>query len=286
MGFTNLRKLYPGGISKQWNPYGPGKSPVFCDSVLDFSKADQFANAELTIYLKVWLDPVKSMVGTIRDAAGREFEVLDWTPADDFPGWRRRVADAANKTWDNKLLLIPPKRYDGLDWTGPTGVWQPLVRCRFVFLIGDPSYHHAHVKVVQPKSRPDDAQFGVHSLLWSIDSSSELPKVHNTLGEINRVAACHEVGHLLGLPHIGKITTVKNCRWWTDHNDNACYAAEDPNPLLANNIMGLGMQVTEFNALPWKKEFCKHVNQDETWGKLDPDDLLATTTLSQAPKKR
>jgi hypothetical protein len=281
MGFTPMRTLYPGGISKRWNPHDKGEgapNPVVCDSVLDFREVDKFTNAVLTIYLSVWFEPVSSSVGKVKDSDGVVFEVLDWTPADDFPGWCRRVADKVTRFWDDKLLLILPERYDGLDWKGRTGgVWQPLVRCRFVFLVGDATYFHARVKVLQFKSRPDDAQFRSHSRLWSIDMSAELTKVHKTLGDITQVGACHETGHLLGLKHVGKLTTVKGCTMLTDHWEAACYGKEDPNPSVANNIMGMGMQLSGYNALPWKQEFCKHANQDETWGKLDPDEVMGTT---------
>jgi hypothetical protein len=290
MGFTSLYELYSGGVSKQWNPHDLGDlrpDPVVCDSVLDFRKVNETTNAELTIYLKVWLEPLNSNVGKIKDGDGIEYDLIDWTPVYDFPGWCRKVVDRVSLAWDNKLTLILPKRYDGLDWTSPTGgVWQPRVRCRFVFLIGDPAYYHCRVKVVNPRYPKDSSTvFRVSSRLWTDETIAVLPQTTAALGAIDQIAAAHETGHLLGLPHIGKVTTVKACYSWTDQNANACYAAEDPNPSLANNIMGCGMDVSPFNAMPWKQEFCKHANQDDFFG-LTPNDLTATADLTLGPMKR
>jgi hypothetical protein len=290
MGFTPLRKQCPDGISKWWNPHDKGErlpNPVICDSVLDFSKVNGTTNAELTIYLKVWFEPVPSNVGKVKDCDGNEFAVRDWTPAMDFPDWCRRVTAAANKTWDNKLILSLPERYDGMDWQGPGGTWRPQVRCRFVFLIGDSKYYHCRVGVVVTEPHPQGLEFRSHSRLWEhvIAYEMESSSMFSPHGRITQVSAAHEVGHLLGIPHIGKLTTVKNCTAFTNGNDLACYGKDEPNPSLANNIMGLGMQVTEFNGRPWKQELCKHANRDETFRGLDPDELWCSTDLTKGPTK-
>jgi hypothetical protein len=291
MGFTPLIKQFPGGLSKFWNPHDQGArrpDPVVCDSVLDFSKVNDTTNAELTIYLKVWFVQVPSTVGKVKDTNGNEFAVRDWTPEMDFPGWCRRVTDAVNKTWDNKLILSLPEKYDGMDWAGSGGVWRPQIRCRFVFLVGDPSYYHCRVQVVVSEPHPEGLDFRSHSRLWEhvIAYEMESSSMFSPAGMITQVTAAHEVGHLMGLPHIGKLTAVKNCTMWTDGNELACYGKDDPNPSLTHNIMGLGMNVTEFNGRPWKQELCKHVNRDETFGGLSPDELWCSTDLAKGPTKR
>jgi hypothetical protein len=286
MPFTNLRKLHPGGVSKQWDPHDRGEnlpSPIVCDSVLDFSKVNETTYAELTIYFKVWFEPLSSSVGQTMDGNHNWFKVLDWEPQMDFPSYGPRVAQAANETWDNKLLLTLPERYNGLDWEGKGGVWRPQVRCRFVCLIGDPTYHHAHVQVAHVEHAENWRNC---SRRWSHWAATEKPRETQALGWIPQVPGVHELGHLMGQPHIGELTSVQGCHLWTSTGAAACYAAEDPNPLLASNIMGCGMQVSAFNALPWKQELCKHANQDEWSGHLSPGELTATTDLSKGPTRR
>jgi hypothetical protein len=274
------------GESKFWNANAKDKdqpipNPVICDSVLDMTKANATTNAELTIYLAIWFEMHTTAMGKLMDGGKPPFEydVRDWAPADNFPGWCEKVRDEAQKAWDKKLTLTPPARYDGIDIDVGGVTYRPNVSCRFVLLIKDAKYFHAKVKVGIVLPRADGAPFTAKSHLWTKEKAG--PKtVRTVIGPIDQVSCAHEVGHLLGLEHIGYITKVKDCDMEARKPEpgadpKACYGTTDPK--FASNLMGSGMEVTEHLALPWQQEMCKHANRKESFGQLKPSEWTATT---------
>ncbi len=275
MGFTKIT-----GISKHWNPHQDiGKdipNPVICDSFFDMTKANATTNAELEIILHVWFEMYTTAEGKLKDGDGELFDVQDWTPADDFPGWCVKARDESNKAWDDQLTLIPPSKYDGIDVDVGGVTYRPNVRCRFKMMLGSSKYHHCHVKVAIPKPHPTVPSFKVSMRMWTKDKVTYTVGHRTIHGIMGQVTCAHETGHLLGLQHIGRVIQVKDCNMKTGVGTPKCeYAVNDPRPEITSNIMGSGMEVSEHNALPWQQEMCKHANRNETFGKLDPSDWTA-----------
>jgi hypothetical protein len=293
MGFTKITT-----VSKFWNPKDKGEGipkPIICDSVFDPTKASATTNAELTIYLKDWFQDYKSAMGQIQDGKNVLWDVRDWGPGDNFGGWCQDVRTYANEAWNDRLTLIPPKRYDGIDVNIGGVTYRPNVRCRFELLIGDSSYCHAKVMVAIALPQPGK-EFKTRSRVWNKDKSNILTprQIHPPQMVFTaQRSSSHEIGHLMGLQHIGRVVEVAGCVCPDDRSsDKECigqdsceYGIYDPREEIWGNIMGAGMTVSEHNALPWQQEMCKHANRHETFGTLDPNEWTATKVDFVAPRK-
>jgi hypothetical protein len=77
-------------------------------------------------------------------------------------------------------------------------------------------------------------------------------------------AVAHEVGHLIGLPHVGDFRNHHSCRKAIQDdpkggaNHNSCY--EGPSHADTENIMGSGDLRATWNAMPWLIRLFQHTN--------------------------
>jgi len=253
-------------VASKYN-HGPCYNAAAYDSMLIPKPG---ANAELTLTLKIKLTPLDPDVhgSDIKDGNGDNYAIRKWDPNELFR-FKREALRQANATWNRQLCLIPPHDFDTFDYPVGAVPYRPNVKC-VLNCIESPSFH-AEVKLARLKydydapipiisiffSKRNNGSFRSHSLLWDnfdIGVRSESVEQPNS-EDIEHWTVPHEVGHLLGLQHIGGVHRLRSCvdaRKTSKGEPSQCYADAKDAPLwMARDIMGVGKVVHACNAGPW-----------------------------------
>lgn len=179
------------------------------------------------------------------------------------------VKALAEAVWDNtNLCLVPPKDYDGLNWPPHRPTHRLNLDCRFQIVTAT-SRADAH-DVVQC-TRIDESSKKQFIRSWmnagaregAFDSGDIPPAMlsKNSMGigsvayTSHRNTIPHEIGHALGLPHVGVLTNFSGClegaKASPTEGTNVSMCYKGPAPDDANNIMGSGWKISVHNSLPW-----------------------------------
>lgn len=266
--------------------------PAYYNTALTMDDASATQNAKLTIYLRVLMVPAPLQMHPLADVpdpsapGGTRKARVEYVPVDDkntvfrtvklrewdartgeFDRFRDAVEAQANTFWDNtQLCLIPPADYRGLDWPAQRPTHKLNVDCRFEVVRAN-SLKDAH-RVIYCKcvDEPHDV-FTLRSNMgtsYGVLDSGDLNGNYvwsNQLGVGGTpapvwVSYCvpHEVGHALGMPHVGVQSGQRACLdamagKATDMGPTQCYLGATPVDSL--NVMGLGTLIAPWNGLPW-----------------------------------
>lgn len=128
-----------------------------------------------------------------------------------------------------------------------------VIACRFEALLTSASNAHYSLNatyLVDATGNPVPAVQGSRYILRSNDANIDS-------GDVYGPTVAHEIGHRLGLPHIGQITENAACigTIFTHHsfyNMNAAACYESTVSDLSNNIMGGGFDIDWRDAVPWR----------------------------------
>lgn len=223
-----------------------------------------------------------------------------WTSPWTWPEWGQFIHTAALQAdmWNNKFWLVPPPSFTDFDITfgmPPKQARRPNIRCALEvdFNAGEDAHRiinvaHLDTRLLIGGTR-DAGTFRSDGLFY--DSLDGVPWVFpygNGPGQPPRhYVITHEIGHAIGLDHIGAIQKKPLCMYAVasyemgiDYHPNVqggldsfyCYGyAQGIN--VVGNIMGAGDQFTVENAKPWQWAMM-HLRQryDEAWKAvtLDP----------------
>lgn len=224
------------------------------DATLNTCKTDKYNNAELTITLNLAFKQINPANGQAKgdyhdygDPRRPKRKIDRWTKSA-WQKWKFDFVNSAQKYWHGKFWLV--NNFALYDYTDDNVKYIPNIWCKFDLVGKDASSgfkHHHLIEVV--KLNKAEKWFGSHSNLYDSLDSQPVKKGTDSKGTaIIQRAHVHEVGHLLGLPHVdvGK----PHCPTNSNTNLSPCYGVLDNDKY---SVMGQGMQLREKHADPWRE---------------------------------
>ena len=280
--------------SETWS-YKPAAGPVVTerfkgklfDSYLG-KNSHPTQNHSLKLYLRVNLKPVQGK-RTAPDTTKKNFPIKDWSDGE----WFRFTSQFERQShlWNGRFWLVPPKQFSILDDKRSGRAVRPNVQCfLFTEVVNSVSTAHRTIEVVNLDIDAVKEKLGIESPgsgtyrsnSTHLDALDVAPRnthyeddrgVEHTIKNYYTIA--HELGHAIGLKHIGvlksrpectfaislKARGVKNVSSHLRRGSNAkvCYGEFD-SAGLAENIMGLGTRFETVNAQPWLERVAMHTN--------------------------
>ena len=243
---------------------------------------------------------------------GSVVEIVPWGKptgigrAYDFEEFKDKVKQQAEKFWDKtSLCLVPPADYRGLEYVDGGKTVRPNIDCRFQIRWPEGA-HDAHAVIdcfcptrprrFRPHVRPTaqgalGGQWTCYDLvafpgdIFIPEGKECVVDVGDPLGtmttktircnkELAHEAVCHEVGHLLGLSHVGKFFKTPEClrALKEDPGAQACYRG--PTNLDTENIMGAGDKIASWNVMPWAARVTSHTGIGLQGWRVSPRNVL------------
>ncbi len=242
------------------------------DSELEIMPDPSDHASTLTVVLRLSVTAVDAE--TAKDLNGKVFRAQAW----DDGTFRQYLADfksSVESFWKDRIyILFPdpkvpsqaldPRDYERFLHPRPERRQVPYLRCRLALRYVDKN-SHAQVSVVNIVPGQGRFRGRVYRKPGAVDratfSNQEVKVVQqdDDLGrKLWQLPAAHEVGHLLGLPHVGE--SLPGCR--TDPNAEVCYGG---NAYEQNDIMGRGDAVTGEHAKPWLDAIRLHTGHHKGW---------------------
>lgn len=245
-------------------------------------------NHALKLYIRVNLKPLSGKK-TSRDSNKTAFPVKEWSQEE----WSRFTSQFERQShlWNNRFWLVPSKAFAILDDKRSGHPVRPNIQCfLFAQVVNSAALAHRTIEVanldvdaIKRQGLSDSPGSGTYrSNDGRYDSLDVKPRntsyeddrgIEHTIKNYYTIA--HELGHAIGLPHIGvlkhrpqcqfaialKSLGVKNVSSHLDRGSNSkvCYGRFD-SPGLAENIMGLGTRFEAVNAQPWLDTAAMHTN--------------------------
>lgn len=247
------------------------------DSHLYTDDMNRFTNARFQIWLRVCLQQgATGATAAPGNIASTAFTTAEWT------NLKNQFRSQAQSFWTGNYWLIPLDPYPELQIPPSAGVnkiYQCNAYCELFVRIQDSAADAHRVVNFYKVPAANEAGFGTNSANMSAGDISErtrIPTKHNdSAGNAQycnggQPTLAHEVGHLLGLDHIGvyKGTTFTD----SSGTSHTCVAANQStqSSTVANpcyqaltltdtcSIMGLGSGLSLTEGLPWHDRISQH----------------------------
>jgi hypothetical protein len=229
--------------------------------------------------------PASYRVGSHRDADDNPHLTKDWSGVE----WTNflNTVNTQAKLWDERFWLVPPDNFSLFDIREGYGAsksglvtFRPNVKCEFSLEFAvSPLVAHMSIEVVNLLG---PGSFRSHSRLYDSNDVKIKPMSaqdsKSVVVNTSQPTIAHEIGHAIGLPHIGVSRNLAHCvvamtmdkmfhqdaipaLYKGGTNANVCYGplstADD-----IDNIMGAGSKFSQENAKPWLDRLLLHLNLD------------------------
>jgi hypothetical protein len=248
-------------------------------------------NHTLTLVLKIFLNPTLPPSAHVPpqfrvqqlDSDNKVFNIKPWQQAELVKFQKTFLRECA--LWTNKFWLQPPAGFSLLDVQTRRGRVRPNIYCHlYIDLVGGTARSHRAVTVVNLAATPglpDPSTFRSNDRLYkSSDTAGQTnhwQDDHNVAHDTHQSTIAHEIGHALGLPHIGQTSGDPLCQlaiiadaqsqvdptftvpalYLGGSNSNPCYGTLAP-VSDGTNIMGFGSSFDKSNAQPWVDRIALH----------------------------
>jgi hypothetical protein len=225
------------------------------DAELNRNVCDRYNNCDLTLTIRMHMQkidpPGGTAKGTYKDADNHDKKIVRWGAH--WLTWTSRFRREVEKFWSGKFWLLCPDSFSKYDFHDRSNLYRPNLWCRFRLKLVDSSAT-AHHSIAVVRLDSSETFFRSHSELYDDHDIDPQPQAHGS----SKMTHLHEVGHLLGLPHVGVGGTPSlgsmlcslNVAVGGTTNDDACYGLTDDEK---RDVMGSGHEVHAWHAKPWQE---------------------------------